>query len=113
MIKLFLQRVILVMLLVATSLVSFARFDAGYSHPDHSVQQTTFDAHTQHAPNDLLTESIEEGLEEEVEDFDHVETTCFCKNASRWVDLSESHYTCCSNAFAASERCVMLSVFRL
>lgn len=113
MIKLFLQRAILVMLLFATSLVSFARFDAGYSHPDHTKQKSTYSEHTQHAPSDLLTENIEEGFEEEVEDLDHVETTCFCRNASRWVDLSELHYTCCSNAFAASERCVMLSVFRL
>lgn len=113
MIKLFLQRVILVMLLVATSLVSFARFDAGYSHPDHSVQQTAFDAHTQHAPNDLLTESIEEGFEEEVESSDFIETTCFCKNASRWVNLSESDYSTSFHVIPASERCVMLSVFRL
>ena len=112
-IKLFLQRVILVMLLFATSLVSFARFDSGYSHPNHSKQQSTYSEHTQHAPNDLLTETVEEGFEEEVESDDHAETTCFCRNASRWLDFSELNYSCCSKAFAASKRCVILSVFRL
>jgi hypothetical protein len=113
MIKMFLQRVILVMLLAATSLVSFARFDSGYSHPDHSVQSDHYSNHTQHAPNDLLTESVEEGFEEEVESSDFIETTCFCKNASRWVDFSETNYSSAFHVIPASERCVILSVFRL
>ena len=113
MIKLFLQRAILVMLLFATSMVSFARFDSGYSHPDHSKQQTAYSEHTQHAPSDLLTEAVEEGFEEEVESDDHSETTCFCRNASRLLDFSGLNYSYSSKAFAASERCIILSVFRL
>jgi len=113
MIKLFLQRSILVMLLFATSLVSFARFDSGYSHPDHSKQQTSYSEHTQHAPSDLLTETVEEGFEEEVESNNHSEATCFCRNASRWLDYSQINYSYYSKVFAASERCVILSVFRL
>ena len=113
MMKMFLQRVILVMLLVATSLVSFARFDSGYGHPDHAIQSDHYSNHTQQAPSDLLAEGVEEGFEEEVESSDFIQTTCFCKNASRWVDYSETRYINVVDVRPASERCVILSVFRL
>jgi hypothetical protein len=101
------------MLLVATSLVSFARFDAEYNHHEHDKQHDALSANFQQAPADLLSENYEEGLEEEIDGEDDFETSCYCKNAVRWFEFTQTDFRKNFIAHFASKRCVLLSVFRL
>lgn len=80
----FIQRLVLVMLVVATSLSSFARFDF-LSENTHSlkVQKTSYAQSGHELSHEMVAEGFEEEVEEEFteSDFEAV-VRCICKFAA-------------------------------